>query len=183
PALIAAVERGLEPAPAQRYPDADAFETALHAVQEAANPPAHASRQSRSPSWKVVATASTVLGSVALGAIVFLWSAPGIPWTRAGVEQLTFVGDAERFAISSDGSQIAYLRGVVTPGRLGQEIWVHDIAAGTDRVVFPKDPQWGFQALSFTPDSRGLYVVGQAMGREEVEPATFYEVSLSGGPP
>src|SRR5262249_20226476 len=58
-----------------------------------------------------------------------------------------------------------------------------DIAAGTDRVVFPKDPQWGFQALSFTPDSRGLYVVGQAMGREEVEPATFYEVSLSGGPP
>ena len=183
PALVAAVERGLAADPAQRFPDADTFERAMRAAQDEVDPGAAGRRQSTSSRWKLVTAVIAVCAPLALGAAWYFRPKPAIPWTRGEIRQLTFVGDVDRFAVSSDGNRIAYLRGSVINGILGESIWVHDIATGKETPVFPSDPKWGFQALTFTPDSQALDVLGQEDGGKEPTPVALYELPLTGGSP
>ena len=63
------------------------------------------------------------------------------------------------FSISDDGSMIAYLAGTSPPGT--SEVWVHDIASGSDSYQFTQS--W-VQEVKWLPGSNTIFLVNASDG-------------------
>jgi hypothetical protein len=180
PAVGEAVMRALAKVPADRFPSAGAFATALRAgaADAASAPTERYLRPTPSTPRRTTWIAVGVLAAVAGVGSMAWWARNDDPPAPAGrVTQLTTSGAATTPVISPDGSQVAYVEGRCDPVRCRYALVIRETASEVSRTILD-----GLDyAFPYQWKDDGLWLVFGGGGPDL--PGGQYVISRLGGSP
>jgi Tol biopolymer transport system component/tRNA A-37 threonylcarbamoyl transferase component Bud32 len=180
------IARCLRKDPARRFQDMDDLRIALQELAEESTSGALAATTARQPrvrrwGWISVVSGAAVTSIVMTGLLLRLQhEKQGAP--QLAYKQVTFVGNVDCPAVSSDGQFLAYITGKLG-GPEGQKAIVHDLATGRTLEVFHGNNlfcvEWAPGGANLLVNTRGGIVIVPRLGGTSRMVPGYYQASWS----